>query len=638
MASQSGTFAARRGKVAIAAFAAVLGLGLVAFPVAAGAAVSGPSSTAANGAAAARQTAASSGSSKPGTQAALAMLAQRARMATGLRGVTATATAGAGATRATGTITGTVLGADSRPFAGACVTAIDSSVSVTATAAPSGAFVLAGLAAGSYALEYRDCAAAGRYIPAWSGGVAWGSAAAHVQVAANQARHVPLMILKPWHAETVQSGAARFQQALAASNRSLTATAAATTGRITGLVTGNGKPLRGICVIAFPVNSGQGYGATTAKNGTYAVRYMRPGRYLVLFGGFGCPSSGNWLAQAYPDDNNPFFGPGPGGPTPVTVTSGQATRGIDAHLRRGGQISGTVTGPRGGKLGGVCVNVTGNVPGGQIGFSAVTSAKGTYQLHALYPGKYSVQFAIGCGIVGNYAPATHQPVKIGYGSIVSGVNEVLAPGASVTGRVTLGSSAGMPLAGICVYASNADGSISVQTTTGPHGYYRVIGLGGGDYQLQIGPGCVDNANYTTVNLSARTIAGKQTSGVNAVLQPGATLAGTVTDRKGRPVPGICIQVDQSAGPNGAFGSFGNATAADGSYVVNQLSAGTYEIGFFTGCGNSANYAPYWYDNQSDPSQATPIVLATGASQTANAKLRPGAAIAGTVTDASGHGL
>ncbi|HEY2316625.1 MAG TPA: carboxypeptidase-like regulatory domain-containing protein, partial [Streptosporangiaceae bacterium] len=210
--------------------------------------------------------------------------------------------------------------------------------------------------------------------------------------------------------------------------------------------------------------------------------------------------------------------------------------------------------------------------------------------------------------------------------------------ASVTGRVTLGSSSGKPLAGMCVYASNADGSVQTQTATGPHGYYRVIGLAGGDYQLQIGPGCSNIGNYTSVALSAHTTAGKQTSGVNAVLQPGATISGTVTDRKGRPVPGICIELNQSAGPNGAFGSFGNATAADGSYVVNQLSAGTYEIGFFTGCGNSTNYAPYWYDNQSDPSQATPIVLATGASQTANAKLQPGAAIAGTVTDASGHGL
>ena len=242
------------------------------------------------------------------------------------------------------------------------------------------------------------------------------------------------------------------------------------------------------------------------------------------------------------------------------------------------------------------------------------------------------------GSAGNFAPATHRPVRIGYGTDVSGVNEKLAPGASVTGKVTLGSSAGKPLAGMCVYASNADGSVSAQAATGPHGNYRVIGLGGGSYQLQIGPGCSNNGNYTTTYLSASTTAGKQTSGVNAVLLPGATISGTVTDRKGRPVPGMCIEIDQTSGPTVAESLGGSATADDGSYVVNQLSAGTYEIGFATGCGNSANYAPYWYDNQTDESLATPIVLATGGSQTANAKLQPGAAIAGTVTDASGHAL
>ncbi len=637
MASRSRTLAVGRGRVAGTALAAVLGLGLAALPVAAGAAVSGPASSSANGAAAASQAAATAGqrgAAHPGTtRAALTMLAERARLAAKLHDA-------AGAARKTGAITGTVLGANSQPIAGACVTAVGSSVSVTATAAPGGTFVLAGLAPGRYALEYRDCAAAGRYLPAWSGGVAWHSAAALVQVAANQIRHVPVMMLKSLHPATVLSGTARFRQALAASNRSLTAAAAATTGRISGLVTGHGKPLGGICVAAFAVTSGHGYGAITAKNGTYAVRHVAPGRYFVVFGDFfGCPSSGNWLPQLYPDDSSPFAGFGQPGGTPVVVTSGHATRGIDAHLRLGGQISGTVTGPAGRKLGGVCVNVAGDVPGGQVEFSAATSAKGTYQLHALFPGKYFVQFAVGCGVGGNYAPATHRPVRIGYGQDVSGVNQVLSPGASVTGKVTLGSSAGKPLAGMCVYASSADGSVSGQTATGPHGNYRVIGLGSGNYQLEIGPGCNNDANYTTVDLSASTTAGKQTSGVNAVLQPGATISGTVTDRKGRPVPGMCIEVDQTAGASAAAASFGDdATADDGSYVVNQLSAGTYDIGFFTGCGNSANYAPYWYDNQTDESLATPIVLATGASQSANAKLQPGAAIAGTVTDASGHAL
>ena len=368
MGSQRRAFAVARGQLAVTAVAAVLGLGLAAVPAVAGATVASPVSSTANGAAANPHAAASAAASHR-TKTALAMLAQRARVEASIHG-------GPAATQRTGTISGTVLAVGGQPIAGACVTAVRAAVSVTTTAAPDGTFVLAGLVPGSYALEYRDCAATAKYMPAWSGGMAWRSAAAQVRVAAYQIRHVPVMMLKPMHAETVLAGTARFRQMLAASNRSLSAAAAATTGRISGRVTGNGKPLGGICVSAFPVKSGRGYGATTAMNGTYAVRHVAPGRYYVVFGGFGCPSSGNWLPQLYPDVNFPFGGIGQGA-TPVMVTSGHATRGIDAHLRRGGEISGTVTGPAGRKLGGVCVNVTGNGPGGQLGFSAVTSAHGT---------------------------------------------------------------------------------------------------------------------------------------------------------------------------------------------------------------------------------------------------------------------
>ena len=76
----------------------------------------------------------------------------------------------------------------------------------------------------------------------------------------------------------------------------------------------------------------------------------------------------------------------------------------------------------------------------------------------------------------------------------------------------------------------------------------------------------------------------------------------------------------------------------GSYVINQLVAGTYQMGFFGGCGNRGSYAPDWYDSQASENTATPITLATGQSFTANAVLQPGATITGKVTDAAGHGL
>ncbi len=58
---------------------------------------------------------------------------------------------------------------------------------------------------------------------------------------------------------------------------------------------------------------------------------------------------------------------------------------------------------------------------------------------------------------------------------------------------------------------------------------------------------------------------------------------------------------------GTYEGFDN----DGSYVINQLDAGTYQVGFFGGCGNRGSYAPNWYNNQPSENTATPIKLALG---------------------------
>lgn len=528
-------------------------------------------------------------------------------------------------------ITGTVIGPAGQPIAGACVTAIGSASSVLATAAPDGTFRLAGLPPGSYALEYRDCAAPGRYLTRWSGGADSQRSAARIQATAGQVRRVPVMMLRPVSPATLLPYRASWQHMLAAADgRGLSVAAAAKTGRISGVVTGNGKPLAGICVIAFPVNGGFGYGATTTKHGTYTMRHVAAGRYYVTFAGL-CPSNTNWLQQVYRDDNNPF---GIGG-TVVKVSSGKTTTGIDGHLRLGGEISGTVTSTSGHKLAGICVISNGQVSGGFVGTEIPTARNGSYHLHALFPGKYSLQFSIGCGSTGNYAPASHRAIRIRYGQDVSGINATLGTGGTITGKVTLTTSSGQPLAGICVFASNNSGSVNLNAATDAAGDYQVIGLGTGTYQLQFMPGCNNGGNYTSAAATVHATAGKVTSGVNAVLQVGGVISGTVRDRHGTPVPGICIDLQGGA----AFtGNVPNSTAGDGSYVINQLSAGTYQIGFSGGCGNSGSYAPYWYLNQSDESLATPINLAVGGTFTANARLHPGATITGKVTNASGHGL
>jgi hypothetical protein len=496
-------------------------------------------------------------------------------------------------------------------------------------------FRLAGLPAGSYALEYRDCAATGRYLTTWSGGGVAQRTAARVLIGAGQVRRVPTTMLRPVsYTAAVAARQASFRRALAANARVLPAAAAAKTGEITGKVTGKGKPLTGICVTAVEVGGDTVYGATTGKNGRYTVRNLPPGRYQVVFASLLCPgSSGNWLPQAYKNDNSVSAVFGDGGAV-IRVRAGHTTTGIDAHLRLGGEISGTVTGKAGTKLRGICVFAGGPLLYSELfAYSSQTAANGSYHLHALFPGKYTLQFTIGCGSRGsNYAPATYRTSKIGLGQDET-VNETLKPGASITGKVTLGTSSGKPLAGICVDAGNASGSVGGNAATNHDGDYRVIGLTGGSFQLQVSPGCSNNGNYTSVTLTAHTRAGKVTSGVDAVLQTGAVISGTIKDTGGSPVTGICIEVNTSNSA-AAYEGFDSG----GSYVINQLDGGTYQIGFLSGCGNRGSYAPNWYDNQPSENTATSINLTTGETFTANAVLQPGATISGKVTSTGGNAL
>jgi hypothetical protein len=551
--------------------------------------------------------------------ARLAMLEQRARIA-----------AHAAGSDGTGAIAGTVVGADERPLAGACVTALGRGRSLTVTAETDGQFVLNSLRPGRYVLEYRDCGAPAKYLARWSGGVSLRSAATQLTVGTGQVRHVPGMMLLPVGAAAMLPNRASFDRMVAhAEGSGLSAAAAAATGRISGVVTGGGKKLRGICVIAFPVNGGIGYGATTAKNGTYTLRRMPPGRYDVTFAAVLCPGNTNWLQQAYPDENSPFAQG-----SPVTVRARHTTSGIDGNLRLGGEISGMVASASGKGLRGICVTGNGTVAGGFVGITIGSGPRGAYALHALFPGKYTVSSTIGCPSNANYAPASSKAIKIRHGRVVTGVKLVMATGSEVTGKVTAATSTGQPLAGICVAATNRTGSITGEAATNSAGTYKLVGLGSGTYQLEFAPGCNSSANYVPASATVHLTEGMVARGVNAALQVGGIISGTVTNAGGSPVGGMCIQL---AGTSSS-GNIPEATASDGTYQINQLSKGTYDIGFAGGCGSTGSYAPYWYDDQTDGDLATPVVLPAAGTQTVNAKLQPGATISGTVTSASGARL
>ena len=215
------------------------------------------------------------------------------------------------------------------------------------------------------------------------------------------------------------------------------------TGSIAGTVTGDNRPLGHICVLAEATHRIDSETTVTAKTGRYQLRGLSAGQYNVAFlTGIGarCPSQ-NWLEQWYPGVNSSE-------PTrktvAVPVSPGKTTKGINARLRSGAEITGTIRDKSGKPVSGICA-ATLNLSGPDIDFANGKSDRsGRYVLSGLSPGKYLTFFTIGCGAKGNYAfqwwrntPSLSKAVRIKVTArqVISGIDPVMLPGAAVTGTV-----------------------------------------------------------------------------------------------------------------------------------------------------------------------------------------------------------
>jgi len=198
----------------------------------------------------------------------------------------------------------------------------------------------------------------------------------------------------------------------------------------------------------------------------------------------------------------------------------------------------------------------------------------------------------------------------------------VAPGGSISGTVTAagrGPAKGRRLRGICVGAITPQGAVAALTATAPNGTYTLTGLAAGNYlvNFQSSEFCNggNSASYvaqwyhnqpTQATASTVTVRSRRDTGsINAALQPGGSISGTVTAAGGGPLDGICVG---TVTPQGATVII--STAPDGTYTLDGLPAGNYLVEFITapGCGsNSGSYVAQWYNNQ--PTQATANTVA-----------------------------
>jgi 5-hydroxyisourate hydrolase-like protein (transthyretin family) len=406
-------------------------------------------------------------------------------------------------------------------------------------------------------------------------------------------------------------------------------------GHVTGTVTDTtSAPSPNVSVAVFDANGDEVSNTTTGSDGTYTATDLPTGNYTVRFS----PASGqNFVTQYYNGKS------GIASATPVSVTTGATTPGINATLAVGGQISGSVTdGSSNAAVANVDVTVLGCTTGSNC--STTTALDGTYTLKGLATGTYYLRFSAGNGNYidpvfsgGATEASSASPISVTAGSTTA-FSQALPVGGKITGTATNGVT-GTPAQGVEVEALDSSGDVVDAADTAADGTYTLTGLDTGSYKLEFfGTGFV-TAFYNGASSSATATAisitrGATTGGINLLLLPassGGRISGTVTGSNGLPISGASVTIYDTAG--NVVGN-GTSTDVDGSYLTAALLPGSYKVGFSTVAGNLA----FQYFN-AKPTLASANAVGVGAGATTaniNAALAAGGTVTGTVSDATSH--
>ncbi len=287
-------------------------------------------------------------------------------------------------------------------------------------------------------------------------------------------------------------------------------------------------------------------------------------------------------------------------------------------------------------------------PGGAapIGAPAFTDAAGRYTKTGLPAGQYQVQVIPSAPA--SIAPEWYQDasdqagataVAVADGAHTPGVDFALETGSRITGRV-LAQDTGLGLPGIQVGAWPASGGWTLATgVTDASGYYTTTGLRSGSYyvwfrsQIPSGNAYAYIAEYydnqwvtQTASLVAVTMPVTRT-GVDAVLERGAQIAGTITT-EGSGLP-VFAQVTAYA-VGSAFTAVSGPTS-QGHYLTPGLPSGSYKLRFNPISGDSDVYLPEYYNGKASIDTADAIdVTAPGALNGIDAQLARAGSIAGHV--------
>jgi 5-hydroxyisourate hydrolase-like protein (transthyretin family) len=491
----------------------------------------------------------------------------------------------------TATISGTVTGAGSTPLNGVLVEAYTTygDRGGYAYTNASGIYQVTGLIGGSYLLVFKP--SGGTYGPEWYSNQPGPLTATPVAVSAGG---------------TTTGANAQLDDG----------------ARISGQVLGaGGVPLQSVQVVVYDSDGQYAANTYTDAAGNYTTSGLASGSYRIKFQG-----TSGYLDEYYNDK------PSLDAATPLAVTAPAVLSGVNATLARGGGISGRV------------IEAVTNLPlgsmyvyaSGENGSDyAYTDASGNYTLDGLPSGSYDV--VAGPAFDDVNLVGTPRTVVVTAPNTTPNVNLSLAPGGSITGRVT--APGGTPLKDITIFVGNEDNSYQNYVTTNATGVYTATALPSGSYRVFFRPNSYipetynNRPNYWDGDPIAVT-APNTVSGIDAELAPGGAVRGKVTDASsGDPVEGVFVEVLDANGQRAETAT----TQADGTYETETtLPSGNYRVRFnaderFASC---AYITSYYHDKPSEGAANLVHVAAPVVTDHIDAAMGRGSIIFGHVTDAA----
>jgi 5-hydroxyisourate hydrolase-like protein (transthyretin family)/protocatechuate 3,4-dioxygenase beta subunit len=412
----------------------------------------------------------------------------------------------------------------------------------------------------------------------------------------------------------------------------------ATAGSISGRVTDEAQlGLSNIHVSAILDNHYYLQDAWTDADGYYQIDHLPAGNVKVAFLPY--DSNMNYAFCYYQQKSlfsNADF---------VMVTAGSITQDINAQLSAGGSISGYIKNSGGQGLYNARIDIH-DMDG--HGFHCVwTDENGNYTITGLPTAAFKLRFE--ASSAGNYVTEwfdnqknfdTATVVNAVAGTTVSGVDAVLADGASISGKVMNENLIGLGNINVNIHDSNNQWLNGCQTNY--LGDYLIIGLAeAADYRIHFNADQAagnyisewyNNKEFFEQADPVAVTSGNLTANINAVLVQGGAISGRVTDESETfGIYNVNVQLHDLNGQH-------RMTAysdMNGYYVLQNIPAGSYKVKFETS-NVSESYVSEWYNNKTDFNQADTLTVTAGQELiNITGQLAEGGIISGRVTDESG---